>query len=283
MASISIFNQYGALNSKPVFESFEYGAKKLGHTIKFHDFSSDYYVIWSVLWQGRMTQNRHVWEQAKKLGKKIIVLEVGCIHRGRTWRVGLNHVNNLGFFGDPWDLIPNRSKQLGVKLTKWTMNGKYILICGQHTKSEQWKKFPNPEIWLKNTILEVKKYTDIPIVVRPHPRDWHWAANFSYRDVKINLPKKVSGTYDDFDFDQDLKNAWAVINPSSNTGILSVINGVPAFVDTDSLAAPVGNLDFSTIVNPIRPTRDEWLEQFCHTEWTIEEIAQGLPILRLKI
>ena len=101
--------------------------------------------------------------------------------------------------------------------------------------------------------------------------------------IKINLPKKISGTYDDFNFDQDLKNAWAVINPSSNTGILSIINGVPAFVDSTSLAAPVGNLDLSTVVNPIRPRRDEWLEKFCHTEWTTEEIAQGLPILRLKI
>jgi hypothetical protein len=283
MATISIFNQYGALNSKSVFEAFAIGAKKLGHTVTYHDFSADYYVIWSVLWHGRMRSNLEVWNQAKKIGKKIIVLEVGCIDRGRTWRVGLDHVNNLGFFGDSQDLIPNRSKQLGIKLLAWTMNGKYILICGQHTKSEQWKKFPNPEIWLRNTISEVKQYTDMPIVVRPHPRDWHWAANFSYKDVKINLPKKISGTYDDFNFDQDLKNAWAVINPSSNTGILSIINGVPAFVDSTSLAAPVGNLDLSTVVNPIRPRRDEWLEKFCHTEWTTEEIAQGLPILRLKI
>jgi hypothetical protein len=283
MASISIFNQCGAQNSKPVFEAFVQGAKKLGHTVKFHDFSADYYVIWSVLWHGRMAANLEVWNTAKKLGKKIIVLEVGCIDRGRTWKVGLNHVNNLGFFGDPFDLIPNRSSQLGVKLKSWTMNGKYILICSQHTKSEQWKKFPDPEIWLRDTILEVKKYTDMPIVVRPHPRDWHWAANFSYKDIKIKLPKKISGTYDDFDFNSDLKNAWAVVNPSSNTGIISIINGVPAFVDSDSLAAPVGNLNLSSIVNPNRPTREEWFEKFCHTEWTIEEIAQGLPILRLKI
>lgn len=283
MAHISIFNQYGALNSKPVFESFVQGAKNLGHKVTYHDFSADYYVIWSVLWHGRMLPNLEVWNTAKKIGKKIIVLEVGCIERGRTWRLGLHHVNNLGFFGDPLDLIPNRSEQLGLKLTTWTMNGKYILICGQHTKSEQWQKFPSPEIWLRDTILEVKKYTDMPIVVRPHPRDWHWAANFSFKDVKISLPKKVSGTYDDFNFDQDLKNAWAVINPSSNTGILSIIHGVPAFVDHSSLAAPVGNLDLSTIRNPLRPRRDEWLEKFCHTEWTMEEIAQGLPISRLKI
>lgn len=283
MAIISIFNQYGALNSKPVFDAFAIGAKNLGHTVKFHDFSADYYVIWSVLWHGRMSKNKEVWEQAKRSGKKIIVLEVGCINRGTTWRIGLNHINNLGFFGDFLDLIPNRSKVLGVHLAAWTMNGQYILICGQHSKSEQWKSYPPPEIWLKNTVIEVKKHTDKPIIFRPHPRDWQWAANFSYKDIKITLPKKILGTYDDFNFDQDLKNAWAVINPCSNTGILSVINGIPAFVDNSSLAAPVSNLDFSRLDNPLRPNRDEWLEKFCHTEWTLDEITQGLPISRLKI
>jgi hypothetical protein len=50
-------------------------------------------------------------------------------------------------------------------------------------------------------------------------------------------------TYDSFDFDTDLANAWCVINENSGPGCQSVIAGVPAFVGADSLAAPVANLD----------------------------------------
>jgi hypothetical protein len=161
------------------------------------------------------------------------------------------------------------------------MGGHNILICGQHTKSEQWHDMPQPIQWLKNTVDSVRHYSDKLIIFRPHPRDWHWAANFSYRDIQIKIPKHIQGTYDNFDFEDDLKNAWAVINPTSNTGILSIINGVPAFVTPSSLAAPVGNLDFSYINFPSRPSREKWLEEICHCEWTIEEIAQGIPLKRI--
>ncbi len=277
----SIFPRFGAQNSKPVFAAFTTGAKKLGHEVVEHDMNADVYVIWSVLWHGRMEQNKKIWDEAKKLRKPILVLEVGCLSRGETWKVMLNHVNNKGYIGSEWDLIPNRSKKLGLNLKAWTMNGYNILICGQHTKSEQWSPMPHPVTWLKSTIDSIKHHSDKPIIFRPHPRDWHWATNFKYKDVRVKIPKQLAGTCDDFDFDQDLLNAWAVVNPNSNTGILSVINGIPAFVTADSLAVSVGNIDFSFIDKPLRPKREEWLEWLSHSEWTVDEIAEGTPIFRI--
>lgn len=277
----SIFPRFGAQNSKPVFAAFMQGAKKLGHEVVEHDMTADVFVIWSVLWHGKMEQNKKIWDEAKKLNKSILVLEVGCLARGKTWKVMLNNVNNRGFFSPEWDLIPNRSKKLGLQLAPWTMNGYNILICGQHTKSEQWSSMPHPIEWLKSTIDSIKSHTEKSIVFRPHPRDWQWAANFKHKDVKVKIPKQLTGTYDDFDFDQDLKNAWAVVNPSSNTGIQSIINGVPSFVGIDSLALSVANVDFSNIDRPSRPRREEWLEWLSHSEWTVEEIAEGTPISRI--
>lgn len=277
----SIFPQFGAQNSKPVFTAFVQGAKKLGYNVTEHDLNADIMVIWSVLWYGRMQSNKEIWDKAKQLGKKILVLEVGGLKRGITWRVGLNHVNNLGFFGNNDSVVPNRSEKLGIKLNAWTMNGTNIVICGQHSKSEQWSSMPHPTDWLKSTVDLIKKHSCKPIIFRPHPRDWHWAANFTYKDIKVKIPKHLQGTYDDFDLDNDLANAWAVVNPCANSGILSIINGVPAFVTKDSLAAEVANLDLSNIDSPNRPRREEWLEKICHCEWTIEEIAQGLPLIRI--
>lgn len=278
---LSIFPRFGAQNSRPVFAAFERGAKKLGFDIVEHDMNADGYVIWSVLWHGKMAQNKTVWDFANKNKKTLIVLEVGCLKRNETWRVGLNHINNLGFFGKNINLIPNRSTQLGIKLKPWTMSGNSVLICGQHSKSEQWINRVDPTSWLKYTIDDIKSHTDRPVIFRPHPRDYHWAQNFSYKGVKVKLPKKVQGSYDDFDFNDDLNNAWAVVNPSSNTGILSVINGVPAFVGNESLAVDVANTQISNIENPLRPKREEWFERLCHTEWTVDEISQSIPLERI--
>lgn len=278
---LSIFPQFGAQNSKPVFAAFEKGAKSSGFEVVNHDMTADGFVIWSVLWQGKMLQNKPIWEYARRNKKTLIVLEVGCLKRNETWKLGLNHINNLGIFGNNINLIPNRSKKLGITLKPWTMSGDNILICGQHSMSEQWSNKDTPVNWLKHTIDSIKKHTTRQILFRPHPRDYLWAQHFSYRNVKVRLPCKVQGTYDDFDFDSDLNNAWAVVNPSSNTGILSVINGVPAYVENESLAVPVSNTDFSNIDNPVRPNRSEWLEKLCHTEWTIEEIEKGIPLNRI--
>lgn len=277
----SIFPRFGAQNSRPVFSAFEKGVKKLGHEVIEHDLTSDVFVIWSVLWQGRMEQNKKVWEEAKKLKKTVVVLEVGCLKRGETWKVMLNNVNNKGFFASAYNLIPNRSKKLNLHLTPWTTTGYNILICGQHTKSEQWSSMPHPVEWLKNTVDQIRQHSDRPIVFRPHPRDWQWSANLKLRDVRVKIPQHISGTYDDFDFDQDLKNAWAVVNPSSNTGVQSILKGVPAFVGLDSLALTVGNVDLASVDNPLRPKREDWLEWLSHSEWTIDEIAEGTPINRL--
>ena len=61
------------------------------------------------------------------------------------------------------------------------------------------------------------------------------------------------------------------------------INGIPAFVGTSSLAYDVANdIDFlHDIENPIMPDRTQWLNDYAHTEYTIEEIAQGLPLKSL--
>ena len=75
----------------------------------------------------------------------------------------------------------------------------------------------------------------------------------------------------------------AVVSYSSNPGIHSILNGVPAFVGTSSLAYDMGNdIDFMhDIEAPLMPNRQQWLNDYAHTEWTVEEISKGIPLKRL--
>ena len=93
---------------------------------------------------------------------------------------------------------------------------------------------------------------------------------------------KVAGTYDDYNFNDALTNAWAVVNWNSNPGVQSVIAGVPAFVGGTSLAATVGNTSLAMIEHPYRPDRTQWVNDLAWTEWTVEELAQGVPISLLS-
>ena len=151
------------------------------------------------------------------------------------------------------------------------------MIAVQRGDSEQWSGLPEPTTWVEQTVAKIKSVTNRPIVVRPHPRQ----RITGIAGVTVRQPRPLVNTYDCFDFDTDLANAWCVINENSGPGCQSIIAGVPAFVGADSLAAPVANLNLLDIEKPWMPDRTAWLEDIAHTEWTVEEIASGLPVQRL--
>ena len=132
-----------------------------------------------------------------------------------------------------------------------------------------------------NTIDAIRAHTDRPIVFRPHPRCPLPHIEKEFKNVYRQEPQHVINTYDDFDMGFD--NVWTTISYSSNPGIHSIINGVPAFVSTHSLAYPAGNdIDFlHTIEQPLLPDRTQWLNDYAHTEYTVDEIAAGLPLKNL--
>ena len=271
---ISLFNNFGALNSVPVFQAIAQGLVSQGHNVVYHDLTADAAVIWSMLWIGRMRPNQEVYEIFRRQGKPVIVAEVGMIQRGQTWKIGINGTGIGSYNFD--NLIVNRATTLGLDLEPWR-SGTNVVVAMQRHDSRQWAGLPDVSSWLANVVKEVKQYSDRPIVVRPHPRN----ACSIPSGCLIDKPKIKSGTYDDFDFDRVLGNAHCVLNWNSSPGPQALIAGIPAFVGPDSLASAIANWDLSQIENPPRLDRNVWLEQLAHTEWTVEEIKSGLPFSRL--
>ena len=277
---ISLWTQYGALNSREVFDAFANSLVANGYDVVWNDPVSDVDVIWSVLWHGRMAKNKDIWVRNQRLSKPTIVLEVGGIQRGSTWKVGLNGINRDAYWGDS-NNDDSRKRVLGLEVKPWRTKGKYILLCGQHDKSLQWQGMLRMSNWFLNTYDEIRKHTDRPIIFRPHPRCRLEHIERGLRHVFRQEPQHVNGTYDSFDMGFD--DIHCTISYSSNPGVHSVIEGVPAFVSTHSLAYDVANdIDFlHDIENPLMPDRTQWLNDYAHTEYTIEEISQGIPLKRL--
>tara|TARA_R100000030_G_C3253056_1_gene123510 strand:+ start:260 stop:1111 length:852 start_codon:yes stop_codon:yes gene_type:complete len=275
-----LWNEYGAMNSAPVFEAFKKSLLEAGHSLCKTDKVSDadVHVIWSVLFAGRMTPNKHIWMNCKKQNKPVIVLEVGGIKRGTTWKVGLNGINRDASYGSS-NMDSTRATELGLHLKPWKDNGKHILICGQHDKSLQWENMPRMSNWIMSIIDEIKTYTDMPIIFRPHPRCRLEHIERQYQNVYRDDPIQIRGTYDDFNL--SFKDVFALVNWSSNPGIQAAINGIPVFTGPSSLAWPVANQHLSQIKNPKKPERQQWLNDYAWTEFTIPEIEQGIPLKRL--
>ena len=272
----SLWTEYGALNSKPVFTAFANSLMDNGHTVIYNDDSADINVIWSVLFNGRMARNKAVWDQKKPT----IVLEVGGIKRGTTWKVGLNGINRDAYFG-PDSNDDTRVLSLGLTLKPWRTQGEHILLCAQHDKSLQWVGMPVQSKWVIEAITTLQAYSKRPIIFRPHPRCPLPNIEHEFKNVYREQPKKLSGTYDDFDM--QFNNAHATLSYSSNPGVHSIINGIPAFVGTASLAYDASNdIDFlHDIEQPLMPDRQQWLNDYAHTEYTLEEISQGIPLKHL--
>ena len=268
-----LYREHGAQNSQPVFDAFEAGLKLLGHeSVKTDDAIP---VIWSVLWAGRMAANQQIYNKCRANGTPIIILEVGSLVRGTTWRVSINHINGLGIFGNTADLDNTRPAKLGVQLKPVQEKRRGdILIATQHSHSLQWEGVPPMKKWTEDIIEKIRQHSKKRIVVRPHPRS---PFPLKIRDVVVETPKKINGSYDDFDI---FYGYHCVINHNSGPAVQAAINGIPVICDSSSLAGPLSGT-IENINNIVLPDREEWFLKLCHTEWTITEIAQGIPLARL--
>lgn len=264
--NISYFPQYTASKSEPVWRSFLEGCKKNNITPVENSLNADAAVIWSVLWHGKMQPNQAIYQHYISQQKPVFIIEVGCLKRGETWKICVNNINRFGIY--PIDqLDKTRPQNLNIQLNENNNRTDSILIATQHPKSLQWTNMPSIEQWVDQTVIQLRKITDRPIIVRPHPR---WPISVPYT---IEHPKKIPNTYDIYDLDF---NYHCVVNYSSGPSVQSAIAGTPIICDTSSLAAPV-SIKIQDIETAIMPNREDWFLKLCHTEWTLKEIENGIP------
>jgi len=270
---IAYFPGQVALNGRPVMEAVLDCLQAAGHETQENSWCADAAVIWSVLWSGRMAANQAVHAHYRSLGLPVIVVEVGALYRGNTWKISVNNVTAEGYYGHQTRLDWDRPRKLGISLATQTMTTPEIVIALQHVKSLQVEAIANMTQWVQDTVTTLRQHTDRSIVVRPHPR----CRIALPAGIAVQQPQRVPNTYDNYDMHF---NCHAVVNYNSGPGIQAAIAGVRPVVDETSLAEPV-SVQYADIEKPYTVNRDLWLTQICHTEYTVEEIKAGLWLTRL--
>lgn len=274
--NVAYFPLQAAGNSGPVLAALLESLRHVGIGTEENSMTSDAVIIWSVLWSGRMAKNREVYQHYRNLGRPVIVIDIGSLRRGITWKVAVNNITALGHYGHTQDLDWDRPARLGVNLDTVHRSGSHIVIAAQNSASLQVQDLESMESWIAQQIDEIRKHTDRAIVVRPHPRS-RLAVSRLPPNVTVEFPRPVPNTYDSFDMRFD---CHAMVNYNSGPGIQSAIQGVRPVVNSSSLAYPV-SVSIQDIERPYDIDRDQWLVEICHTEYTVEEIAQGLWLKRL--
>jgi hypothetical protein len=273
--NIAYFPNSCALNSVPVMQAILDSIRHAGHTIEQNGMEADAAVIWSALWSGRMAPNNRVYEHYRAQNKPVIIVDVGALYRGETWKIAVNHINRLGYYGHTENLDMDRPRKLKVSLAINLSKNPAILIAAQHRFSLQLAN-QNHEKWIMDQIEAIRAVSDRPIVVRPHPRSPLNIATLN-QTITIEKPQKLADTYDSFDMHFDYH---AVVNYCSGPGIQAAISGTRPIVGTYSLALPV-SVNVADLDKPYDIDRDQWLVEICHTEYTLQEITQGLWIKRI--
>jgi len=223
---------------------------------------------------GLWGNSRDIIHEYVDAGKKSIFFDLGYWGRHDGGRLkGYHRIAIDGYHAkfDNTDCSPVRFNKFKIKTKSFDNSGEYILLCGQSAKAA-WVYNLSPEEWEKQTIEEIRKYTDRPIWYVPKP---------SWLDKK-----PISGTiYCDGPVEQYLGDCKAVVTHHSNSGVHALALGKPVFTQEGISKSLVGELDLSKIESPMIPSeeeRDMFLFNVAQWQWSVDEISGGIMLRCLK-
>ena len=233
-------------------------------------------------------------------GRPVIVWEEGSFrqlpqYKKFGWHTYLatGNFNNHEVDDQRWRKI---SAVNNLHIHDWESPGHEILIMGQMDFDSALISMYDAGYdsfgqWVETMISRIRRYTDRPIRIRPHPRsakDFKSTAhkfNEQYHDVSLsdNLVGRTSvsggaGLY------LDLARAWCVITYTSNSAVEAVCEGVPVFaMSPENIAWDVAHHDLADIEHlDYSIDTSRWLHRVAYTMWCPKEIASGETWAHLK-
>jgi len=165
------------------------------------------------------------------------------------------------------------SERLGLSAVRpYRKEGRHIMVIGQ-VSGDLSLRGADINDWVVNTVSELRRKTERPILVRRHPlvRDF----------VNDGLPERLAGMGVKIDdparpFEESLKGAWSVVTYSAGAAVDALMAGVPAIsISPTSFAWDVTDHTLDSALDPTLYERGPWLEKLAAAHWCADEIACG--------
>jgi hypothetical protein len=171
------------------------------------------------------------------------------------WKLWHRIVKNDVQHNEIVDRPDDRWRRLDYPILK-RKTGTHILLV---TPSEKPCKFYgiDRDTWVNETVTEIKKYTDRPILIR---------------DKAVRQQRIIRTIF------EDLKNCHALVTYQSIAAVESVLYGIPAFTLAPTAADPVCDKDVSLIECPTHQDEHKIYKWACHLaygQFHVDEFKDG--------
>lgn len=156
---------------------------------------------------------------------------------------------------DRWLDLCRRDHRLEYR--GWRSNSGAILLVVPSVKPCKYYGIDQDQ-WISDTVAELKRYTDRPIVIRTKSARWQ---------------RTQQPIYEQFD-----QNIYAVVTYNSIAAVEAVAYGIPAFALAPTAARAVTSTDLSRIESPHRPDENfvyQWLSSLAYGQFHLRELVSG--------
>ena len=241
----------GKVDYNPILKSFVMGC---GGQITYWDKTAENMTPVVV----RGVTKRKVMEACRAHGRDFYYIDTGYF--GNPVKGKLYHRitrNDVQYFGPIMDRPDDRLAQTGIGFKKFR-GGTNILLAPPSQKLLMMYDI-DLETWLNNTIEEIKKYTDRPIVIR---KKQSRAVRMTEDTMEMALAQDVH----------------CLVTFSSIAAGEALLLGKPAITLGPNAAAPLCSQSISEIENPKIPTLDEvktWAANLAYNQFTEAEMRNG--------
>lgn len=265
--------------------AFAEGSRKFGANVRietklnFHSAKLAVILGWPspILTTANIKFRAEIVHRQKKESNHVMSIDANCFKfldtESKYLRYSINSVEyNIGEYAnknslpDKWIKLQN---DLKINIEDWKVSDDSHLLLVQRDGGWGMKGL-DPIRWAKQKINDLRVVSQKNIILRPHPGK---VADLSsllqpgvYLSDSIETPLV-----------EDLKRSGSAFVFNSSSGVASIINGVPLWVDDPSAVCwNVANHSIQTLNNPILPDRSQWLYDLAACHWTDEESRQGL-------
>jgi hypothetical protein len=231
----------------------------IGNPLTQEQIDSDLLIFWAA-------KRDSVIKSRKQQGKRTLIMERAYIGDRFDWMsLGYDGLNgradfcNKGKDGTRWN------KYFSQYMLPWKENnGKYALVVGQ-VLGDAAVRHVNIQDWYKKTISELNAL-GYEVVFREHPQNkMKWTNNSSSLKYTLDTNEKLEDT---------LKDAKCCVTFSSNSGVISVLSGIPTIShDVGSMVYNVSSHSVSQSL--ITPDRTQWANEIAWCQWLPEELENG--------
>ncbi|MEE9209064.1 MAG: hypothetical protein V3U23_01330 [Kiloniellales bacterium] len=160
---------------------------------------------------------------------------------------------------------PERWESFNIPLAPWRKGGRHILLREQRGIGST--PMASPPLWHDGAARRLKGLTARPVLFRAHPK------SRLYPEVAATQPSLEAALVD----------CHAVVTWASAIAARALVAGVPVFYEAPTLVcAGACRRGLEDIEAPRHPDRLPALERLAWAQWSLAEIASGLPFRYLK-